>query len=115
MLYPTYASYKAIESSDTDDDTQWLMYWVVFAIFTVLETVSDVILFWIPYYWQLKLVFFIALQLPQYKLASQIYTQLIKPVLDKNASKIDKLADNPLEKAKEFADKAKEFTKKKAN
>jgi receptor expression-enhancing protein 5/6 len=33
FVYPAYASFKAIDSADPNDDTQWLTYWVVFAVF----------------------------------------------------------------------------------
>ena len=36
-IYPAYKSFKAIESKEKDDDTQWLIYWVVFAFFSVIE------------------------------------------------------------------------------
>jgi len=37
FVYPAYASVKAIESPPKGDDTKWLMYWVVFALFSVVE------------------------------------------------------------------------------
>lgn len=37
FVYPCYKSFKAIESEDKEDDTQWLMYWMVFACFALLE------------------------------------------------------------------------------
>ena len=47
-------SIKAIESASKDDDTQWLTYWVVFALFNVVEFASDAIVGWFPIYWLLK-------------------------------------------------------------
>lgn len=41
---------KAIESAPKDDDTKWLMYWVCYALFGILEYFSDQLLFWIPLY-----------------------------------------------------------------
>jgi len=52
--YPAYASVKAIESSNKDDDTKWLVYWVVFACFSVVEFFSDLLLNWFPLYWLVK-------------------------------------------------------------
>ena len=42
FVYPTYMSFKAIESGDDDtfDDRQWLVYWVVFAFLNMVEVVS---------------------------------------------------------------------------
>jgi hypothetical protein len=41
FAYPAYASFKAIETRSPDDDKQWLMYWVVFACFAMIESFSD--------------------------------------------------------------------------
>jgi len=40
FLFPTYMSIKALISEDKSDDTQWLMYWVVYAFFSVFEQVA---------------------------------------------------------------------------
>ena len=54
FVYPAYCSVKALESSRKDDDTQWLVYWVVFALFSVLEFFSDMLVGWVPFYWFTK-------------------------------------------------------------
>lgn len=48
VAYPAYMSFLAIESPDKADDPQWLTYWVVFATFSLVETVGDILLFWFP-------------------------------------------------------------------
>ena len=45
------------ETENKDDDTQWLMYWVVFASFSLMESVSDVFIGWLPFYWLGKCAF----------------------------------------------------------
>ena len=30
FVFPAYLSFKAVESADTRDDTQWLTYWIVY-------------------------------------------------------------------------------------
>jgi TB2/DP1, HVA22 family len=45
---------KAIESKEKDDDTKWLTYWVVYSFFSLVEFFTDIFLFWIPFYWFLK-------------------------------------------------------------
>ena len=47
ILYPAYASYKAIRTKSPKDYVKWMMYWVVFSLFMALETVTDIFLaFW---------------------------------------------------------------------
>ncbi len=59
FLYPAYRSFKAIESDDHDDDTQWLTYWVVYAFFTVFDDLTEWILGILPFYHLIKLLFYI--------------------------------------------------------
>jgi receptor expression-enhancing protein 5/6 len=54
FLYPAFKSFEAIESKTRGDDTQWLIYWVVYAFFAVIETFSDFLLYWIPFYYAFK-------------------------------------------------------------
>lgn len=42
---------KAIESPNKEDDTVWLTYWVVYALFGLVEFFSDLLLFWFPFYY----------------------------------------------------------------
>lgn len=51
FTYPAYASIKAIESRNKEDDTKWLTYWVVYGCFTIVEFFSDILLSWFPLYW----------------------------------------------------------------
>lgn len=54
-------SIKAIESSVKEDDTQWLTYWVVYGLFSIVEAFSDIFLFWFPFYYASKVGQFIML------------------------------------------------------
>ncbi|CAB4407888.1 unnamed protein product [Rhizophagus irregularis] len=79
--YPAYASFKAIETTKTDDDTQWLTYWTVLGFFHIIEFFSDIILHWVPFYFLLKVVFFLWLFLPQTKGAQRLYIGFLRPTL----------------------------------
>eukprot|EP01118_Nematostelium_gracile_P018200 TRINITY_DN801_c0_g1_i1.p1 TRINITY_DN801_c0_g1~~TRINITY_DN801_c0_g1_i1.p1 ORF type:complete len:147 (-),score=27.92 TRINITY_DN801_c0_g1_i1:86-526(-) len=89
FAYPTYASFKALESDDKDDDSQWLCYWIVYSLFSVVESFTDFFIFWVPFYYEGKLVLLLALQFPQLKLASTIYHSYIRPILKANEAQID--------------------------
>jgi len=54
VLFLYVYSCKAIDSVEKDDDTQWLTYWVVYAAFGIVEYFADLVLFWIPFYFLLK-------------------------------------------------------------
>lgn len=89
FLYPAYISIKAIESHDKADDTQWLTYWVVFALFNVVEFASDIIVGWFPVYWLVKCVFMLWLHLPMTLGAQKIYAKFVRPFVIKHQQTID--------------------------
>jgi len=92
FLYPAYASVKAIESRGTNDDTAWLMYWVVYSSFSCLEFFSDIILSWLPFYYFLKCIF-LGWCMGALPFAGNgsilIYKKFIRPFVLKNEDKID--------------------------
>ena len=107
FLYPAYASVKAIESRQKEDDTQWLTYWVVYSFFALVEFFADIFLFWIPFYWFLKCVFLTWCMAPIASNGSQlIYHRLIKPVVLKYQDKIDDALDKAADKLQEVGDMA---------
>lgn len=52
---------KAIESTDKDDDTKWLTYWVVYGVFSVAEFFADIFLSWFPFYYIGKVSVFVCI------------------------------------------------------
>jgi len=90
FLYPAYKSFKAVESPQGDDDTQWLTYWIVYSTFNILEYFTDLILFWIPFYSLLKCLFLVWCMWPiSNNGATLVYQKILRPFLLKNESKID--------------------------
>jgi receptor expression-enhancing protein 5/6 len=91
FIYPAYASIKAIESKQTDDDTKWLMYWCVYATFGILEFFTDLLLFWIPFYQLSKCLFLIWTMFPGKNGGTYIiYNKILKPFVLKHQDNIDK-------------------------
>ncbi|KAJ6439752.1 pathogenicity protein [Purpureocillium lavendulum] len=89
FLFPIFASYKALKTSDPAQLTPWLMYWVVFSCCLLVESWFNFILFWIPFYGYLRLLFFLYLILPQTQGARVIYEEKIHPFLEENENSID--------------------------
>ncbi|XP_014786305.1 receptor expression-enhancing protein 5 isoform X1 [Octopus bimaculoides] len=90
FCYPAYKSIKAIESVRKDDDTQWLMYWVVFSVFSLVEFFANLVLFWIPFYWFLKCGFMLWCMAPiPHNGSDMIYNKVIKVFFLKHESTLD--------------------------
>lgn len=90
MIFPAYASFKALETPEKDDDKQLLTYWVVYGLFHFVEFFTQWALSYIPFYWEIKICFVIWLQLPQTKGALMLYTKYLEPFLMKNQEQIDR-------------------------
>lgn len=89
MLYPAYYSYKAVKTKNVKEYVRWMMYWIVFALYTVIETVADQTLAWFPLYYELKIAFVIWLLSPYTRGASLIYRKFLHPLLSSKEREID--------------------------
>jgi len=65
------------------------MYWVVFGLFSLIETFSDYIIYGIPFYYEAKLIFLIVLQIERFKIAPTLYNTFVLPSMSKYEPKID--------------------------
>ncbi|GAB9474578.1 hypothetical protein Gpo141_00011698 [Globisporangium polare] len=99
FIYPAYMSFKAIDSPSTDDDTQWLTYWVVYAFFSMTESITDLILSWIPFYFFIKVSFLVWCYHPSTSGSNVIYNTLIKPYVAPHVSTIDAAVNSATEAA----------------
>ncbi|KAJ1961406.1 ER membrane protein DP1/Yop1 [Dispira parvispora] len=112
-VYPAWSSLYAIESPGKDDDTQWLVYWTVFSFFNVIEYFSNVLLYWIPFYYVFKLVVLLWLSLPQTRGAEYLYQAYIRPVFIHHTSRggstrfDEEFVRNTKEQLEEVAEKVK--------
>jgi len=93
-LLPVYASIRAIKSPDKKDDTQWLVYWVVFAVMQVVESFyedvldddddddDDSLILDLLYY-PAKIGFLFWMGSTQFRGAELLYSKVIEPVFAK--------------------------------
>jgi len=78
---PAYLSFKALETTGSDDDVQWLTYWVTFGTFTFVESFAlTMVLHYFPFYFVFKTAFVVWLQLPQTQGARTLYHAVIRPI-----------------------------------
>ncbi|XP_072491025.1 receptor expression-enhancing protein 4 isoform X3 [Notamacropus eugenii] len=89
MLYPAYASYKAVKTKNIREYVRWMMYWIVFAFFMTVETFTDIFVSWFPFYYEIKMAFVVWLLSPYTKGASLLYRKFIHPALSYREKEID--------------------------
>lgn len=84
---------KAIESPNKEDDTVWLTYWVVYALFGLVEFFSDLLLFWFPFYYAGKCAFLLFCMTPgPWNGALLLYHRVIRPLFLKHHVALDSAA-----------------------
>ncbi|XP_075766769.1 receptor expression-enhancing protein 4 [Pelodiscus sinensis] len=89
MLYPAYASYKAVKTKNIREYVRWMMYWIVFALFMATETITDTFISWFPFYYEIKVAFVVWLLSPYTKGASLLYRKFVHPTLSRREKDID--------------------------
>lgn len=89
ILFPVFASYKALHTSDPALLAPWLIYFVVLSLFTVVENTFAFILTWIPFYSWLRFFGHLYLILPGSQGATFLYQEYIEPFLYHHEREID--------------------------
>jgi receptor expression-enhancing protein 1/2/3/4 len=89
FLFPLFASYKALKTSDPAQLTPWLMYWSVLSCALLVESWLEFILMWVPFYAYMRLFFLLYLVLPQTQGARHLYETYLHPYLEENESQIE--------------------------
>ncbi|KAM4709260.1 receptor expression-enhancing protein 5 isoform 1-T1 [Discoglossus pictus] len=103
--YPAYVSIKAIESPNKEDDTQWLTYWVVYGIFSIVEFFSDIFLSWFPFYYMIKCGFLVWCMSPHPSNgAVLLYNKIIRPFFLKHEGQMDRVVKDLKDRASETVD-----------
>jgi len=107
FLYPAYASVRAIQSKNKEDDTKWLIYWVVYGGFVVLEILGDLLLNWFPMYFLFKCSFLVWCMSPiKYNGSMVIYYRCIEPVVQNHGDEIGNVIKGASKKAGELLNEA---------
>ncbi|XP_041785372.1 uncharacterized protein LOC121600641 isoform X3 [Anopheles merus] len=97
-LYPAYASYKAVRTKNVKEYVKWMMYWIVFAFFTFIETFTDILLSWFPFYYEIKVIVVLWLLSPATRGSSTLYRKFVHPMLTRREQEIDDYINQAKEK-----------------
>ncbi|XP_031405124.1 HVA22-like protein a [Punica granatum] len=80
LVYPLYASIRAIETKSLADDRQWLTYWVLYSMITLIELTFYKVLEWIPIWPYAKLILTCWLVIPYFKGAAFVYDHFLRSI-----------------------------------
>lgn len=100
FLFPVFASYKALKTSDPALLTPWLMYWVVLACALLVESWTGFILVWIPFYPWIRAGFLLYLIAPQTQGARLLYQDHVHPFLQEHETAIEDFISSAHDRAK---------------
>ncbi|KAG6391752.1 hypothetical protein SASPL_149511 [Salvia splendens] len=88
LVYPLYASIRAIETRSVGDDQQWLTYWVLYSMITLFELTFASLIEWLPFWAYAKLIFTCWLVIPYFKGAASVYNNVVRPYIITRQKKI---------------------------
>ena len=118
FLYPAYMSYHALEyalpADDMDEDDEdedelvryWLTYWVVYALFVVVSSVTDLLLS-SGWYRTGRVLLLVALSYPSSPLPAFLFHWLIRPLYVANLHSLDASVDWVVQGAVQVVDECK--------
>lgn len=92
-LYPAYRSYKALKNKNVHEHVKWMMYWIVFALFTTCEVFLDIFISWLPFYYEIKILFIIWILSPATRGSSLLYKKIVHPLLKAREKEIDEFIE----------------------
>jgi hypothetical protein len=72
---------------------QWIVYWIIYGLFSFWESLSDNLLNWLPLYYPLKLFFLLWCFLPQYQGSNTLYYYLLRPLIHRHSETIENSAE----------------------
>ncbi|KAM7345822.1 receptor expression-enhancing protein 1-like [Cochliomyia hominivorax] len=101
-LYPGYISFKTVRAKIAEDYVKWMMYWIVFAIFTATETFTDIFLSWFPCYYEFKVALILWLLPSMGNGSTFIYKNCIHPLLKKHETRVDQHLEQVREKGQDM-------------
>ncbi|GAA5991812.1 hypothetical protein JCM5350_003205 [Sporobolomyces pararoseus] len=123
ILYPTYASYKALKSTTTSSSTtsnssltssssagqqqtkeleRWTRYWCVIGLVWIYQDWFEWSFNWLPFYFEFKTLFLLWTVLPQIQGSTYLYEFHLSRLIQTHESKIDQVFGNLNQKFKSF-------------
>lgn len=106
FLFPGYLSFKTVLSKGSDDDTRWLCYWLIVALFFFAEVSLSFLIKLVPFYFEMKCFILFYLQWNSAAMSKYIYDTWLEPLLTYAEPTVDAFIDRYSQRALELAIKA---------
>lgn len=94
-------SFYAMDSEEGEADKQWLTYWIVFGLFSIVDQCAGFILGLIPFYYVLKMALLVWLFHPGMQGATAVYYTFVQPLWKEHEARIEGVTRRLEEKARE--------------
>ncbi|XLU46896.1 putative HVA22-like protein g isoform X1 [Arachis ipaensis] len=90
--YPGFECYKTVEKNKVDIEELrfWCKYWTIVALYTIIEKFVDIFFGWLPFYGEAKIFMFVYLWNNKTKGTTVIYETILKPIISRHESDIDR-------------------------
>jgi len=98
VAYPVFMTFLALESDEPEENKQWLTYWVVFGLFSIVDSFAGFILHFIPFYYFIKMGFLIWCFHPTTQGATVVYNSYLLEASRPALNVLDE-ASNSIKKA----------------
>eukprot|EP00667_Euglena_gracilis_P026994 EG_transcript_33025 len=92
LLYYSYRSWKALSGGNVAE-AHWLTFWMLYAFVQVVEVLSDVFLYRVPFYNEIKLAFYV--YLGQFNGATVVYEKFGKNAIKSVEGQVKQLSEKP--------------------
>ena len=99
-------SIKTIESKSDEETKNWLSFWCIYGIFSIVEMFFGFILAFIPYYSIIRIGFFVFLMAPQTNGAHVFYTSVLAPYMKAHEKEIKAFIEKAQASANELGKEA---------
>lgn len=89
-LWPAYQTFKAVEANKQSLIKAWAIYWMIIGLFSTIQPVLDTLLFWVPFYYVLRLIGAIYLWYPGLQGSLHVYGRWVQPFIYEYEPLIDR-------------------------
>jgi len=87
-FYPMLGTYRAIKSKNHRSQNRWLLFWIVFCPFLILEHIPFVTT-WVSIYYELKFLLITLIVAHEFEIVYRVYDAIVAPFLTRHESSID--------------------------